>query len=337
MPRHLPACVFATLTATVAILGCGRPAADPAVVKEHRTRLELADEPDGAQTVLEVRQAMYGIDATEAAAHEDHDHDGDGVQDHAPEDHVDAEDHAHEGEEHAHDHEHGDHDHNHAADAGDDAEEPADGEHRLSGAGEAADADHADHAHEDHADHDHEGETHEHAEDHAHEDHEAHAHEDHDHDGDGVQDHTPEEHDAAMAAADPFAGKEPAVTEMDVVMVGSVGGVPNPTDQSHPDFPFAKGKAIFFLADPEAVAEMEEHQHKHAPGEECAFCAAHAAESAHLIAVVQFADEHGKPLNIDARDLFDLKEKETVVVKGKAKIAPGGMLTVNATGLYVRR
>jgi hypothetical protein len=121
------------------------------------------------------------------------------------------------------------------------------------------------------------------------------------------------------------------------VMVGSVGGVPNPTDQSHPDFPFAKGKAVFFLADPEAVAEMEEHEHKHAPGEECAFCAAHAAESAHLIAVVQFADENGKPLNIDVRDLFDLKVKETVVVKGKAKVAPGGMLTVDATGLYVRR
>jgi hypothetical protein len=82
---------------------------------------------------------------------------------------------------------------------------------------------------------------------------------------------------------------------------------------------------------------MEEHEHKHAPGEECAFCLAHAGDSAHMLAVVQFADEKGKPLAIDARDLFDLKEKETVVVRGKAKIAPGGMLTINATGLYVRR
>jgi hypothetical protein len=82
---------------------------------------------------------------------------------------------------------------------------------------------------------------------------------------------------------------------------------------------------------------MEEHEHKHAPGEECAFCAAHAADSAHLIAVVQFADEKGRPLAVDSRDLFDLKEKETVVVRGKARIAPGGMLTVDATGLYVRR
>jgi hypothetical protein len=365
MPRVLHAYVFATLAAILATLGCGRPAADPAVVKEHRTRLELPDEPDGAQTVLEVRQVMYGIDPAgehHLSGAEDHDHDGDGVQDHAPEDHVDAEaagepasaggeaadadhadhahdedaDHDHEGEDHAHDH--GDHEHDHAADAGDDAEEPAPSEPASAG-GEAEDADHTDHAHEEHADH--EGEDHEHAEDHAHEeeDHDAHAHEDHDHDGDGVQDHTPEEHDAGehrLSGAGAFEG-DPVHSEMDVVMVGSVGGVPNPTDQSHPDFPFAEGKAVFFLADPEAVAEMEEHEHKHAPGEECAFCEAHAAESAHLIAVVQFADENGKPLNIDARDLFDLKEKETVVVKGKAKIAPGGMLTVDATGLYVRR
>jgi L-lactate utilization protein LutC len=122
-----------------------------------------------------------------------------------------------------------------------------------------------------------------------------------------------------------------------VVLVGSVGGVPNPSDQSTPDFPFAKGQAIFFLVDPEFAAEAEEHAHTHAEGEECAFCAAHAADSAHAIAVVQFADEKGKPLAVDARDLFDLKEKETVVVKGKAKAAANGMITVDATGLYVRR
>ena len=131
--------------------------------------------------------------------------------------------------------------------------------------------------------------------------------------------------------------KAPLVEELDVVLVGSVGGVPNPSDQSTPDFPFAKGQAIFFLVDPEVAAEAEAHAHTHAEGEECAFCAAHAADSAHAIAVVQFADEKGKPLAVDARDLFELKEKETVVVKGKAKAAANGMITVDATGLYVRR
>jgi hypothetical protein len=306
--------VFAALTAACLFaLGCGRPAADPAVVAEHRGRLELAEEPDGAQTVLEVRQVMYGEDPEATPDHANHDHDGDGVQDHAPEDHVDAEhehaDHDHEGEDHA--------DHDHAADAGDDAEEPAAGEPASAG-GEPASADHGHEAHDDeHAGHDHEAHDHK-AEDHA-------AHEDHDHAHD----------EPASAKVD--ADKKPVIDEMDVVMVGSVGGVPNPSDQAHPEFPFADGKAMFFLADPEAVAEMEEHEHKHAPGEECAFCLAHAGDSAHMIAVVQFADKDGKPLNVDARDLFELKEKETVVVKGKAKIAPGGMLTVDATGLYVRR
>jgi hypothetical protein len=223
----------------LACLGCNQQAAvDPAVVQQYRSRLVMADEPDGAQTVVEVRSAMYGVE--ESAEAHDHDHEGETPEEHAA--HAAA-----EGEEHAHDeHEH-DHEHEHAA----------------------------------------------------------------------------------------TEGQQPVVDKLEVVLVGSVGGVPNPSEQTHPEFPFAKNQAVFFLADPEAVAEMEEHEHQHAPGEECSFCAAHAADSASLIAVVQFA-ENGKPIPVDARQLFDLKEKETVVVKGVAKVT-GGILTVDADGLYVRR
>ena len=272
--------------ALLGVSGCSKPALDPAVVAKHRTALVLEEEPDGAHTVLEVREVMYGAPADTGVPH---DHDGDGVADHAPEDHP-----AEEGaaEEAGHDH---------------------DGDGK------------ADHAAEDHA---HEGEAHDHdgdgKADHAAEDH------DHAHEGEG-HDHDHADHDHAHES------KAPLVEELDVILVGSVGGVPNPSDQSTPDFPFAKGQAIFFLVDPEVAAEAEEHAHTHAPGEECAFCAAHAADSAHAIAVVQFADEKGKPLPVDARDLFELKEKETVVVKGKAKATANGMITVNATGLYVRR
>ena len=272
--------------ALLGVSGCSKPALDPAVVAKHRTALVLEEEPDGAQTVLEVREVMYGAPAETGVPH---DHDGDGVADHAPEDHP-----AEEGaaEEAGHDH---------------------DGDGK------------ADHAAEDHA---HEGEAHDHdgdgKADHAAEDH------DHTHEGEG-HDHDHADHDHAHES------KAPLVEELDVILVGSVGGVPNPSDQSTPDFPFAKGQAIFFLVDPEVAAEAEEHAHTHAPGEECAFCAAHAADSAHAIAVVQFADEKGKPLPVDARDLFELKEKETVVVKGKAKATANGMITVDATGLYVRR
>jgi hypothetical protein len=125
------------------------------------------------------------------------------------------------------------------------------------------------------------------------------------------------------------------VPELEVVLVGTVGGVANPSAQSYPEFPFAKNQALFFLADPEAAAEFEEHAHHHEPGEVCAFCAAHAPEA--LVAAVQFKGENGKPLPVDVRELFDLKDKDTVVVRGTARIAPGGMLTVDATGLYPRR
>ena len=300
------------VAALLAFVGCSEPSLDPAVIAAHRTRLELAEEPDGAQTVLEVRQVMFGEEPEEA-----HDHD-----------HTDGE--------HA-DHEHDDHaDHDHAADAGDDAEEEGEAGEVAAATGEPAERAH-DHADEAHADHDHADEEHadhDHvAHDEEHADHDHAASEDHDHDGDGVQDHAPEDHDRALADAN----KKPVIDELDVVLVGSVGGVPNPSDQSHPEFPFSKGQAVFFLADPEAVAEMEEHAHVHADGEECAFCAAHAGDSAHMLAVIQFTDENGKTLGVDARELFELKEKETVVVRGKAKVDPSGMLIVEATGLYVRR
>jgi hypothetical protein len=165
-----------------------------------------------------------------------------------------------------------------------------------------------------HAGHDHAGESADHAEEHADEgaEHEAEGHEGHKH-------------------------YDPVVSDMDVVLVGVVGGIPNPSEQSLPEFPFAKGKAMFFLADPEAVAELEEHGHQHAPGEECSFCAAHAAEASALVAGVIVADESGKLLPVDARELFDLKDKDVVVVRGKAHADAHGTITVAADGVYVRR
>lgn len=121
----------------------------------------------------------------------------------------------------------------------------------------------------------------------------------------------------------------------DVALLGVVGGVANPYKESRPEFPFAQGQALFYLADVGVVAESEGHQH--APGEECAFCAAHAEDNSKLLALVQFRDENGKILQVDARQLFDLKEQETVVVQGVATIGAGDTLIVDATGLYVRR
>ncbi|NOZ40366.1 MAG: hypothetical protein GXP24_09085 [Planctomycetes bacterium] len=149
-------------------------------------------------------------------------------------------------------------------------------------------------------------------------------HEDHDHDGDGIQDHAPADHAHATES-------------MNVVMVGHIGGLANPWAEVQPEFPFAKARAVFFLADPRAIVENEESGHSHAPGEECSFCAAHAEDQADMLAMVQLVDEEGKVLPTDVRQLFDVKEKDTVVVSGKARVTAGGILVVDAQGIFVRK
>ena len=172
------------------------------------------------------------------------------------------------------------------------------------------------HTEEEHA-HEEEGEEHEHSEEeHSNEDHADHDHAAHDH----------EHHEHIY----PTEAKE-------VAMVGQVGGLANPWEETQPEFPFASRFAIFFLADPQAVAEHAEEGHAHAPGEECTFCAAHAEENSELFAMVRLVDENNKPLPVDVRELFDVKENDTVVVQGSAQIVEGGMLIVKASGVYVRK
>ena len=288
---------------------------DPKLLAEKQQAFLLADEPDGeVQQVVELRDTLLG---TEVEG--DHDHE-----------------HAHEEEEHAHSHEEEDHDHDHAhvdeANAHEDhghehAEEAHEHEH--------ADADHS-HEQEDLAD-DKESTDHDH--EHAHEEEQhAHSHKEEDHDHGHAHDekeHADHEHEHA---------EEEVVTEvslptesMEVVVMGQIGGLTNPWAETQPDYPFAKKEAKFFLADAGEVVEAEESGHVHAPGEECPFCAAHAKDNVELIAVVHFVDEKGKILPMDVRELFDLKEKDTVVVRGKAQVVPGGLLVVEASGIYVRR
>jgi hypothetical protein len=174
----------------------------------------------------------------------------------------------------------------------------------LGHTGEEHDDEHAAESEEESAEHSHEGET---AEEHA-----AHAH-DHDH-----------EH------VFPTEAKE-------VAMVGQVGGLANPWEETQPEFPFSTHYAVFFLADPQAVAEHAESGHVHAPGEECAFCASHAEENSELFAMVRLVDENGKVIPVDVREMFDVTENDTVVVKGSAQILEGGMMIVKASGIYVRK
>ncbi len=132
---------------------------------------------------------------------------------------------------------------------------------------------------------------------------------------------------------------EPAPPEGPVVIVGRVGGLTNPWQETRPEYPFVPGEAAFFLADAGAVAENEASGHVHAPGEECPFCAAHAGDNSAMLALIQFKQD-GKPITIEATDLLELKPLDTVVVRGTASFtgeADTGMLVVEADGIYIRR
>jgi hypothetical protein len=243
------------------------------------TGILLTEEPDGVQTVLEVRKALLGSEGSgsETVAHQHPDH-------------------AHSAETHA-DHEH-------------------------------AGQDHTVHAeHEEHAGHDDDDVNHAGDADHDQEDHELpHQHASHDAEHDDTSTHSHE-------SAEPVGPAGP----MEVVVVGQIGGLTNPWQQTEPDFPFVEGKATFFLADSGAVAEHQAGGHQHASGEDCAFCASHAKDSSALLAVVQFKDKQGTVLRRDVRRWFTLQGNETVVVRGQARIVAGGLLVIDADSLYVRR
>ena len=150
--------------------------------------------------------------------------------------------------------------------------------------------------------------------------------------------------DGSTDSAEP-AGPPPQAASVNqdaaetIVVVGRIGGIPNPWKQARPDYPWLAGQAEFVIADASAAAEVEEHGHAHDdPEHDCPFCA--AAADSDVVAVIRFKDKSGAVIPIGAKALFDLKGDETVVVRGKPEIlgdAQDGVLLVEADGLYVRR
>ena len=143
--------------------------------------------------------------------------------------------------------------------------------------------------------------------------------------------------DASVTPASLTTG--PPTESAEVIVVGKIGGVPNPWKDAQPDYPWTKNQAKFVLADAAAAAEVEAHgsHHHDDPDHECPFCASAADSDA--VAVIRFFDESGKVISIDARKLFEVKEDATVVVKGTARLVGSkeGLLMIDADGIYVRR
>ena len=120
--------------------------------------------------------------------------------------------------------------------------------------------------------------------------------------------------------------REAAQDGDEIVIVGRIGG-----DRD----PWVADRAAFLIVDPSRIPCSERTGDScKTPWDYC--CETDLAKSK---ATIKFVDEAGKTLGVDARQLLiasNLKELQTVVVKGQAKRDEAGNLTVLASGLFVR-
>ena len=123
----------------------------------------------------------------------------------------------------------------------------------------------------------------------------------------------------------------------EVTVTGQIGGMPNPWTETHPDFPWYRGQASFFLLDSKVASQFARHAKSHGGHANCSFCQQLAAKNAHAVAVVNFVDAQGKVLKTDARELLALRENQKVVIRGKAQLLGGSFVVITAEAIHARR
>jgi hypothetical protein len=118
--------------------------------------------------------------------------------------------------------------------------------------------------------------------------------------------------------------RESAGDQQEVIVVGRIGGSANP---------WVDGRAAFSIVDTslEACSDRKDDPCPQ-PWDYCC----ETDRLAKAKALVKFVDDQGRLLPADARELFSLKELQTVVVRGRAQRDDAGNLTVLASGLFVR-
>ncbi|MCA9005927.1 MAG: hypothetical protein KDA70_11715 [Planctomycetaceae bacterium] len=126
-------------------------------------------------------------------------------------------------------------------------------------------------------------------------------------------------------AEEVIAARKSAEDDAEVVVVGRIGGSENP---------WVDGRAAFSIVDNslKACSDIE--------GDGCEKPWDYCCETDKLptaTALVKVVNQDGSLINEDARKLLNLKELQTVVVKGKAKRDDAGNLTVFANGIFVRK
>lgn len=126
-------------------------------------------------------------------------------------------------------------------------------------------------------------------------------------------------------ASNVIAARENVKDGEEVVLVGRIGGSGNP---------WIEGRAAFSVVDESLQACSD------IPGDECPAPWDYCCETDKLpsaTTLVKFVDEKGDLIKADAKQLLNVKELSTVVVKGTAKRDDAGNLTVLADGVYVKQ
>jgi hypothetical protein len=114
--------------------------------------------------------------------------------------------------------------------------------------------------------------------------------------------------------------------EAEVTVVGRIGG------EEHP---IIEGLAAFTIVDTSLKACSD------IPGDNCEkpwdyCCEPRESLKANSVAV-KFTDEKGSVVPVDARELFDVKPLQTVVLKGKLQKDKSGKTALIAEKMYVRK
>lgn len=125
-------------------------------------------------------------------------------------------------------------------------------------------------------------------------------------------------------AVDVIAARENTKDGEDVVIAGRIGGRLDP---------WMAGMAAFNIADMSALpCDATLDDKCPTPWDYCC-----EADIGKKILFVEFQGEDGRPLAAGARELFDVKELDTVIVEGKAKRDADGNLTILASKMFVKR
>ena len=116
--------------------------------------------------------------------------------------------------------------------------------------------------------------------------------------------------------------RDKSENEDEVVLVGRVGGDPDP---------FVKGAAAFTVVDL-SLKPCAEDEGCPTPWD---YCCDYDKLASHKV-MVRVVDQQDQLVPVDARDLLGVEPLTTVVVRGKAKRDEAGNLTVLADGVFLK-